>query len=101
MPLYGGQAYLERRKEYSVVGIATGYGRDDRGIGVRVPVMSRISSSPKCPDRILAPPSLLANGFRGQSDWDVELTTHLQLVPRSRKRGSMNALPHMPLWCSG
>jgi hypothetical protein len=27
----------------SVVGIATGYGLDDRGVGVRVPVRSRIS----------------------------------------------------------
>jgi hypothetical protein len=30
----------------SVVGIATSYGLDDRGVGVRVPVGSRIFSSP-------------------------------------------------------
>jgi hypothetical protein len=30
-----------------VVGIATGCGLDDRGVGVRVPVGSRILSSPK------------------------------------------------------
>jgi hypothetical protein len=30
-------------KEHSVVGIATGYGLDDRGVGVRVPVGSIIS----------------------------------------------------------
>jgi hypothetical protein len=35
-----------------VVGIATGYGLDDRGVGVRVPVGSRIFSSPRCPDRL-------------------------------------------------
>jgi hypothetical protein len=29
----------------SVVGIATGYGLDDRGVGVRVPVGSRIFST--------------------------------------------------------
>jgi hypothetical protein len=33
-----------------VVGIATGYGLDDRGVGVRVPVGSRIFSSPRRPE---------------------------------------------------
>jgi hypothetical protein len=28
----------------------------------------------------------------------VKLTTHLQLVPRSRKYGSIHPLPHMPLY---
>jgi hypothetical protein len=36
----------------SVVGIATSYGLDDRGVGVRVPVGSRIFSSPDRPDRL-------------------------------------------------
>jgi hypothetical protein len=36
----------------SVVGIATSYGLDGRGIGVRVPVGSRIFSSPNRPDRL-------------------------------------------------
>jgi hypothetical protein len=35
----------------SVVGIATGYGLDVRGVGVRVPIRSRIFSSPRRPDR--------------------------------------------------
>jgi hypothetical protein len=39
----------------SVVGIAIGYGLDDRGVGVRVPVGSRIFSSPSCPDRLWGP----------------------------------------------
>jgi hypothetical protein len=30
----------------------TGYGLDDRGVGVRVPVWSRILSSPRRPDRL-------------------------------------------------
>jgi hypothetical protein len=34
----------------SVVGIATGYGLDDQGVRVRVPVGSRIFSSPDRPD---------------------------------------------------
>jgi hypothetical protein len=33
-------------KAQSVVGIATGYGLDDRGVGVRVTVRSRIFTSP-------------------------------------------------------
>jgi hypothetical protein len=41
---------------------ATGYGLDDRGVVVRVPVGSRIFSSPRWPDRLWSPPSLLFNG---------------------------------------
>jgi hypothetical protein len=49
----------------SAVGIATDYGLYDRGVGVRVPVGSRIFSSPRRPDRLWGPPSLLSNGYRG------------------------------------
>jgi hypothetical protein len=49
----------------SIVGIATGYGLDDRGVGVRVPVGSRIISSPRRPDRLWGPPNLLSNWYRG------------------------------------
>jgi hypothetical protein len=49
----------------SVVGITTGYELDDRGVGVRVPVGSRIFPSPCRPDRLCGPPSLLSNGYRG------------------------------------
>jgi hypothetical protein len=49
----------------SVIGIATGYGLDDRGVGVRVPVGSRILSSPRRPDRLWGPPNLLSNGQGG------------------------------------
>jgi hypothetical protein len=48
----------------SVVGITTGYGLDDWGVGVRVPVGSRIFSSPRLPDRLWGPPNLLSNGYR-------------------------------------
>jgi hypothetical protein len=51
----------------SVVGIATGYGLDDRGVGVRVPVGSRIFSSPRRPDGLWGPPSLLSSGYRGST----------------------------------
>jgi hypothetical protein len=49
----------------NVVGIATGYWLDDRGLGVHVPAGSRIFSSPRRPDRHWGPPSLLSNGYRG------------------------------------
>jgi hypothetical protein len=50
--------YLDKRtsvvflSSYSVVGIATSYGLDDQGVGVRVPVGSRMFSSPDRPDRL-------------------------------------------------
>jgi hypothetical protein len=34
----------------------------------------------------------------GQSGRGAKLTTHLQLVPRSRKGGSTHPLPHSPSW---
>jgi hypothetical protein len=49
---------------YSIVGIAMGYGLDDRGVGVRVLVESRIFTSPCCPDRLWGPPSLLLSGYQ-------------------------------------
>jgi hypothetical protein len=49
----------------SSVGIATAYGLDDGGVGVRVPVGLRIFSSPRCSDRLGGPPSLPSNGYRG------------------------------------
>jgi hypothetical protein len=47
------------------VGIATGYGLDDREAGVRVPVGSRILTSPCLPDRLWGSPTLLSNGYWG------------------------------------
>jgi hypothetical protein len=49
----------------SVVGIATSYGLDDQGVGVRVPVGSRIFSSPRSSDRLWGPPNLITNWYRG------------------------------------
>jgi hypothetical protein len=53
-----------RRSRDSTVGIATGYGLVDLGIGVRVPVGLNIFSSLRRPDRLLGPPNLLSNGYR-------------------------------------
>jgi hypothetical protein len=48
----------------NVVGIATGYGLDDREFGVRVLAGSRIFSSPRRSDQFCGPPGLLSNGYR-------------------------------------
>jgi hypothetical protein len=55
------QSYFNfgRESRDSVVGIATSYGLDYRGVGVRVPVLSRIFYSPRRPDRLGGPPNLL------------------------------------------
>jgi hypothetical protein len=45
----------------SVVGIETGYRLDYRAVGVRVPVESRTFPSPRRPDQIWGPASLLSN----------------------------------------
>jgi hypothetical protein len=80
----------------SVFGIATGYQQDDIGAGVRVPEGSRIFSTSSRP--AVGPTSLLSNGYKGAVSpgvkrQGVKLNTHLQLVPRSRKCGSIHPLP--------
>jgi hypothetical protein len=50
------------RSRDSVVGIATSYGLDGRGVGVRVPVGSKMFFSLNGADRLWCPPKLLSNG---------------------------------------
>jgi hypothetical protein len=45
------------------VGLASGYGLDDRLVGVRVTAGSRSFASPYRPDRLWVPPSFLSNGY--------------------------------------
>jgi hypothetical protein len=47
----------------SVVGVETGYGLDDRGVGVRVPVESRIFTSPYRPHRLSGSHNFLYDGY--------------------------------------
>jgi hypothetical protein len=57
--------YYERTMSRdSSVGIATGYGLDDRGVAILVPVESRIFSSPRRLGWLWGPPNLLSNGYR-------------------------------------
>jgi hypothetical protein len=76
---------------------ATAYRLDDRGVGARVPVGSRILTSPHHADWFWGPLNLL---HWGKSCRSVKLTAHLQLVPRSRKRESIHPLPHTYSWRS-
>jgi hypothetical protein len=71
---------LSLRSRDSIVRIATSYGLNDRGVGVRVPLGSRIFSSSRRPDRLWGPPNLLSVGYGGllpggQSNQGVKLTT--------------------------
>jgi hypothetical protein len=63
-------------------------------------VEARIFTFPCRADRLWGPPNLLYNGYRVESGRGVKLTTHLQLVPRSRKCGSIHPFPHTPSWRS-
>jgi hypothetical protein len=58
------EAYSSKESRDNVVGIATGYRLDDRRVGVRVPVGSRIFSSACHPDQLWGPPTLLSNWYR-------------------------------------
>jgi hypothetical protein len=44
-----------------LVGIAAGYRLGSRGVGVRIPVGIRFSSSPHRPHQLWGPPSLICN----------------------------------------
>jgi hypothetical protein len=71
--LYNTTVFITSRD--SVVCIATGYGLDNRGVGVRVPVGPRIFSSPRQPDRLWGPLSAYSMGTGGSFPWDKAAET--------------------------
>jgi hypothetical protein len=77
----------------SVVGIATGYGLDNQEVGVRVQVGSRILCTSARPALGSTQPPIQ---WVSSSGLCVNLTIHLQLVPRSEKCGSIHPLLHTP-----
>jgi hypothetical protein len=62
--VYFQEMFYTFRSQDNVLGIATGYGLDERQVGVRVPVESRIFSSRRHPVRLWGPLNLLSNGYR-------------------------------------
>jgi hypothetical protein len=95
----------------SAVGITTGYGLNNQGVRVRVPVWARCSllhivqTGPRanpvsCSTGIRSPVQQVswalspASGRgRGKVARGVNLTIYLELVPRARNRGSIYPLP--------
>jgi hypothetical protein len=68
---------ISRYSQYrrgSSIGIATGYGLDGREVGVRVPVRSRICTSPHRRDRLWSPPI----GCWGSVPPEVKLITEVK-----------------------
>jgi hypothetical protein len=63
---YVASVQIAQRSCDSVVGIVTGYGLDDQGVEVQVPVGSRIFSSPCYPNWLWGPSNLLSNGTGGK-----------------------------------
>jgi hypothetical protein len=60
-----GIRYLVVEIILSALSIATGYGLDGKGVGVRFPIGARFLFSLHRPDLFWSSPSLLSNGYQG------------------------------------
>jgi hypothetical protein len=80
----------------------TGYGLNDRGVGIEVLVEATFFFSPRRPDRFCGYHNLLSNWYRGLFPQDKATEAwrwpHLKLIPWSRIRGSLRQLPHTFSW---
>jgi hypothetical protein len=91
---------IEEENWDTVVGIATGYGLDDRGFGVRVPVGSRIFSSPRHPNWLWGPPNFLSKGYRGVKRPEHEADHLPPASAEDKKMWIYTSTPHTPSWRS-
>jgi hypothetical protein len=87
----------------SSVGIATGYGLEDGGVGVRVPAWQECSLLHVVQTGSGVHPTSYTMGTGGGLSSGVkrperEADHHLKLVTRSRKCGSIHPLLHTPSW---
>jgi hypothetical protein len=81
--------------------MATGYGLDNRRIGVPSPGRDKnllLSASSRPALESTQPHVQWVPGAPPPSDNYVKLTAHLQLLPKSRKRGSIHPLDHTSSW---
>jgi hypothetical protein len=78
----------------SVVGTATGYRLDDRGVWIRVPVGSTIFSSPSRPDQLWGPPYLLSNGYLGVKRSGCEADRSSQASVEVKRIWIYTSTPH-------
>jgi hypothetical protein len=75
------------------IGIATDYGLDDQGVEVRVPVGSRMFTSPCHPERLCGPPSLLSSGYPGVKRQGRDAEHSPPSSAEVKKCGSIHPLP--------
>jgi hypothetical protein len=104
------ESRLEKSWARVAQSVVSDYGLDNRAIGVTSPAEARVFFLPLlCPDLLWGPSSLLSSGYRGvispglKRGRGVTLTTHPDLVTRTRVSRSYNSFPppSAPMACRG